>query len=116
MSESFIQVSNELTVSLDMAQIVQAYFPSIHSFKDPHPWLHGDLTSYTRIMRGEDELPHIPDGRCLECRAIFDKQFDLVRQTASLSFLSEIGRLNYSTVDFVTRGLARLREGNNDDI
>jgi len=46
----------------------------------PHPWLEPEgMASYTRIMRGEEKLPHLPNA-CEECRKIFRAQLAILKE------------------------------------
>lgn len=112
-NQSFVQVENMLQSVEDEMQIISGAFRvPVGRWDDPHPWTHGDVGSYTRLMRGEEELPHIPDGSCVECRIMFEEQFKLVKSKLSeRSVLTALRKAHHvSALDFVRNGLAEIRE------
>ena len=74
------------------------------------------LSEYTAIMRGESRLPHLPDGRCKECRSLFEKQVELLKRKGAWKPHYKDGpdyltrRTWIGTVEVVQAGLRALCE------
>ena len=77
---------------------------------EAHPWLieQGGLQAHTRIMRGEEALPHSPDGSCLQCAKVYKEQLALLKRKGILPYKMLIGGPYPSLREMVRRSLRRL--------
>lgn len=75
--EAILRESVDLVIERHFEQSSRLYNKF---FTANHPWLEPDgLAARMRIIRGEDQLPHLPNS-CTDCREIFREQLAVLKE------------------------------------